>query len=268
MQALGSLNQTRARPTRLSYCPSATPRNQENSASKDPPKAGIDAVKVGPEPLPEDLLSMQYEVNEDDFDEAFIDEWMASKTEQEEQGEGLDDSTVEVIEPASAVKGGRGTYEGLSEDEGMAKRAEILLEMVQAESKNELEQLVTNYADAVDEEMLALLVRRMELMLNFNRDASSLEQVRRMELMRNFDRDASSLEQLYKALCIVLKRRHSTPAMMLIDEMLEELGKDVTVKDYESRRRSVAVALSNAFTPGGQEDIDVFATAESLGGEC
>eukprot|EP00798_Chlamydomonas_sp_ICE-L_P005922 gene5922-33494_t len=53
--------------------------------------------------------------------------------------------------------------------------------------------------------------------------------------------------------------------MMLIGEVLEELGKDVTVKDYESRRKSVAVALSNAFTPGSQEDIDVFATAESLG---
>lgn len=163
--------------------------------------------------------------------------------------------------------------EDMKEEEEVPKerRVAILLELLQAQP-HELESKISQFSDEIDSDLLELLRQRLETARRLNSDGS-------VDAAPSFT--VQRLEDLYRSLKVVLQRNEASPAMRLLDDVLEILGggqEDSSNKIEEEdemglfqqreRKNEAARRMKSAFCGGliesSEGGIDIFSAARAL----
>ncbi|KAI8475340.1 MAG: hypothetical protein J3K34DRAFT_61146 [Monoraphidium minutum] len=125
------------------------------------------------------------------------------------------------------------------------RKGAILLELLQAGQN--LEGKLAQFRGEVDDVLVLLMRRRLETALEMEEGPEAV----------------AAYESLYSLLRRERARAAASPAMRLLDDVLEALGDDTDAPDYPERRRRAAGVMRDAFT-GGALPVDVFTAAAAL----
>ncbi|KAL6765737.1 hypothetical protein V8C86DRAFT_2448677 [Haematococcus lacustris] len=185
----------------------------------------------------EDVLAMQYDVPDE--------------SELEEEAEAM-------LAAGHRVPDGEGAAPHLPQqpverdvnvhtDPSNSHKGSVLIEILAAAARGtDLDMTIAQFAEEIDDELLYLLQARIEATEKVNEGA------------------ADQLRELWGVLRTVQQRVAATPAMRLLDDVLDLLGDDMSAVGYSMRRLEAQARMREAFTGGLSEDVDIFAAAAAL----
>ncbi|KAF8057922.1 SRC2 [Scenedesmus sp. PABB004] len=133
------------------------------------------------------------------------------------------------------------------------RKAAVLVELLSAFAadgggEEVLAQKLAAFRVEIDEPLLHMLARRIEAAKTHGQDAQEVE----------------AMQQLLDVLSVEAQRAAASPAMRLLDEVLELLGDDPALPGAQQRGADVVARLRSAFTGGAADGVDVFAAAAAL----
>lgn len=175
----------------------------------------------------QDILQWNYEMPEDDEDEQLIMEQEASSYRSTQSEETSTSGNSE------------------SDTFGTSRKGAILLELLSAGA--DLDNKLAQFEDDIDDELLALLESRIET----------------SRMVDQYSPLVLRMEEVYRILKIVYQRLQASPAMRLLDDVLDILGDDMDPQVYEQQRMEAMARMRDAFT-GGTSGVDIFAAAAAL----
>eukprot|EP00877_Chromochloris_zofingiensis_P008024 jgi/Chrzof1/3475/Cz12g26270.t1_PAC[v5.2] len=126
------------------------------------------------------------------------------------------------------------------------RKASILLELLAAGPQ--LDDKLAQFRSEIDELMLLMLSRRLELTQKMQQEPDVI----------------SHLEGMYDIVRVQYERSQASPAMRLLDDVMDILGDDSSALDYGQRRADASNRMRDAFTGGASQQIDIFAAAAAL----
>ncbi|KAF6254266.1 hypothetical protein COO60DRAFT_1542332 [Scenedesmus sp. NREL 46B-D3] len=118
----------------------------------------------------------------------------------------------------------------------------------QAGGQEALQQQLSAFRGEVDAALLHMLARRLQAAQEHGQNEAELAQ----------------LQDLYDTLQLEQQRAQATPALRLLDEVLDLLGDDPYLPGSKQRGEAAVQRLRSAFTGGVAEDVDIFAAAAAL----
>ncbi|GAX79765.1 hypothetical protein CEUSTIGMA_g7206.t1 [Chlamydomonas eustigma] len=202
-----------------------------------------------------DIAQLQYEMPEEDEDE--------------DEGDG----------PESGASASSATsHQGFEAPElgPVDQRIQILVELLSAGGN--LDAKIAQFREDIDLEMLQLLEQRLETAKSYEEGSPAVQH----------------LEDMYRILKVVYQRNSASPAMRLLDDVLDILGDTSSISGADNpfaptslpsssswsgddqegpslasifiqRRKEVAARMRSAFSGGMPEGVDIFAAAVALG---
>ncbi|KAJ9510786.1 hypothetical protein QJQ45_027585 [Haematococcus lacustris] len=200
----------------------------------------------------EDVLAMQYDVPDE--------------SELEEEAEAM-------LAAGHRVPDGEGAAPHLPQqpvehdvnvhtDPSNSHKGFVLMEILAAAARGtDLDMTIAQFAEEIDDELLYLLQARIEATEKVVQQPHCTCQPLTSCVNEGA---ADQLRELWGVLRTVQQRVAATPAMRLLDDVLDLLGDDMSAVGYSMRRLEAQARMREAFTGGLSEDVDIFAAAAAL----